>query len=235
MVALSNLIFGMTLFLIAAPMYAALTATAQKEIDHLIDFVGNSGCDFYRNGTWYTPDKGRAHLKDKYEYAKNHSLSSADEFVQKVASSSSVSGRPYKVRCNGTEAIASDWLGRELARYRDAASSGAMAKAPPETLNCRIRVAKDSENSNLSKMAKISLANARRRALADIKDQPKKVMQSELEVEQDCLVYSFDIRVGLKSGVEEIWVDAGNGKILSHKHETPQQETAEQSAEKLSK
>ena len=41
-------------------------------------------------------------------------------------------------------------------------------------------------------------------------------------------VYSFDIRIGGKSGVEEIMVDADNGKVICRKHESAKEETAEQ-------
>ena len=47
-----------------------------------------------------------------------------------------------------------------------------------------------------------------------------------------CLL--FDIRVSGKKGVEEVRVDAGTGKILSHKHETQKQEAAEQAKDKAS-
>lgn len=41
-------------------------------------------------------------------------------------------------------------------------------------------------------------------------------------------VYSFDIRIGGKSGVEEIMVDAGNAKLISRKHESAKVEAAAQ-------
>jgi hypothetical protein len=56
----------------------------------------------------------------------------------------------------------------------------------------------------------------------------KDIARSELEVEQGCLVYSFDVRVASKPGIEKIVVDAGTGKILLHKHETRKQVAAEQ-------
>lgn len=82
--------------------------------------------------------------------------------------------------------------------------------------------------SDLGNLAKISLADAKKIALADVKASNKKVLDGELESEQGCLVYSFDIRVSGKSGLEEIMIDAGTGKIVSHTHESPKKEAAEQ-------
>jgi uncharacterized membrane protein YkoI len=58
------------------------------------------------------------------------------------------------------------------------------------------------------------------------------VTEGELEVEHGCLVYSFDIRVTGKDGVEEVLIDAGSGKVLFHEHENSRQEQAEQAKEK---
>ena len=40
---------------------AAPPPIAQTEINYLLDFVEHSGCQFYRNGTWYDSKKARAH------------------------------------------------------------------------------------------------------------------------------------------------------------------------------
>jgi hypothetical protein len=45
-------------------------------------------------------------------------------------------------------------------------------------------------------------------------------------------VYSFDIAIPGKPGIEEIIVDAGTGKVLSHKHESAKQEAAEQAKDR---
>jgi uncharacterized membrane protein YkoI len=58
------------------------------------------------------------------------------------------------------------------------------------------------------------------------------IKEAELEVEHGCLVYSFDIAVAGRSGIEEIQVDAGNGKVLSSEHESEASEAAEKSKDK---
>ena len=101
-------------------------------------------------------------------------------------------------------------------------------------LPCSIRPAKDTPDSALPNLAKVSQADAQKAALARIKAPSKQVANGGLEIKQGCFVYSFDIRISGKSGIEEILVYAGTGKILSHTHETPEQEAAEQAKDKAS-
>lgn len=95
-------------------------------------------------------------------------------------------------------------------------------------LTCSTRVAQSPGDSALTGLAKISKRVAEETALAKVKMSRKEIARSELEIEQGCLVYSFDVRVPSKPGIEKITVDAGTGKILSHKHESRKQVAAEQ-------
>jgi hypothetical protein len=99
-------------------------------------------------------------------------------------------------------------------------------------LACDTRPAQNTPASALPGLARISKAEAQKRALARLKSQSAEIVSAELEVEQGCLVYSFDIRLSGKPGVEEIMVDAGTGKIVSHKHETAAQEAAERAKDR---
>jgi hypothetical protein len=99
---------------------AAPPAIAQTEINYLLGFVESSGCEFYRNGSWYDSKRAQAHLRDKYQMlAAADQISTAEDFIEKAATKSSLSGRPYEVRCGGAEAVTSNqWLRAALARYR---------------------------------------------------------------------------------------------------------------------
>jgi hypothetical protein len=99
---------------------AAPPAIAQTEINYLLGFVEGSGCEFYRNGSWYDSKRAQAHLRDKYQMlAAADQISTAEDFIEKAATKSSLSGRPYEVRCGGGEALTSNqWLRKALARYR---------------------------------------------------------------------------------------------------------------------
>ena len=95
---------------------------AQREIDHLLDFVGTSNCTFVRNGDAHPGKDARAHLEMKYNFVKWR-LSTADEFVKYLATESSTSHEPYMVICSNKEQPAGAWLARELERYRKVAQS----------------------------------------------------------------------------------------------------------------
>jgi hypothetical protein len=101
-------------------------------------------------------------------------------------------------------------------------------------LPCSIHPGKDAAASALPGLAKISRADAEKAVLARVNASSRRVADGELEIEQGCLVYSFDIRTPGKTGIEEIWVDAGTGQILSRKHESPKQEAAEHAKDKAS-
>jgi hypothetical protein len=93
---------------------------AQREISHLLQYLEASKCAFYRNGTWHTSLEARTHLEEKYRILRGMSgAGSAEDFLARAATASSFSGKPYQVRCDGKEPVASaKWLEAELLRYR---------------------------------------------------------------------------------------------------------------------
>ena len=98
---------------------AALDANAQREVSALLAFVGNSHCTFIRNGSSYSSTQAQAHLQDKLDYLlRKDRVNSAEEFIERAASESSLSGKPYKVNCDGREQLSADWLKDELQRLR---------------------------------------------------------------------------------------------------------------------
>jgi hypothetical protein len=93
----------------------------QVEVDFLLAYVEGSGCEFYRNGTWHNPKAAQAHLRDKYKYlAARNLINTTEDFIEKVATQSSLTGQPYKVRCrDGATVMTNQWLHAELARFRE--------------------------------------------------------------------------------------------------------------------
>ena len=83
--------------------------------------------------------------------------------------------------------------------------------------------------ASLRKEAKIAEADARKTALAAVPG--GKVQSHELERENGKLIYSYDIKVAGKSGVEEVNVDAMSGAIVAHEHEDAKTEAKEKKAE----
>ena len=113
-----------TLVLIAAGAFAApLAATAddatmEAEIAHLITAIGASGCDFIRNGKRYSASQAEDHIRVKYKRGKRYATST-EAFIERLASQSSMSKKPYWIECDGEEPVQSgDWLKAELERYR---------------------------------------------------------------------------------------------------------------------
>ena len=83
---------------------------------------------------------------------------------------------------------------------------------------------------SLAKDAKISEETA---AAAARKRVPKGIIQAvELEREKKKLIYSYELKVPGRSGVEEVNVDAVTGKVLAAEHESPAAEKAEQAKDK---
>ncbi len=103
--------------MLAAAAESAPDANAQREIDHLLAFVAASECRFVRGGVEHDEREARDHLALKLDVARPL-IGSADAFVDRVASASSLTGEPYRVRCGGRDAAAKAWLADELARYR---------------------------------------------------------------------------------------------------------------------
>jgi uncharacterized membrane protein YkoI len=109
------------------------------------------------------------------------------------------------------------------------AKSMSTAAAPKQTTVTKTMVKKDSPAS-LKKEAKISMKTARATALKEVPN--GKIRSSELERENGKLIYSFDIKVAGKTGIEEVNVDALTGAIVAHEHETPKAEKKEAAADK---
>ncbi|HBN52953.1 MAG TPA: hypothetical protein DD456_02610 [Stenotrophomonas sp.] len=116
------------LFLPAAFVLALASATAvaapgagvQREIGGLMQALEASGCRFQRNGSWYGAGEARRHLQRKYEYLVKRDLAdTAELFIERAASRSSISGRPYRVSCPGqAEQDAAPWFQQQLSRLR---------------------------------------------------------------------------------------------------------------------
>lgn len=105
----------------SSPAFAAeLPAASRTEIDALLNRLGASGCQFSRNGSWYSSTDARAHLVKKLNYlVEKKKLDGTEQFIKLAASTSSMSGQPYQVKCGELPAVASAaWLTGELQSMR---------------------------------------------------------------------------------------------------------------------
>ena len=98
---------------------AASAETMDNEIDYLISSVEISGCTFIRNGKQHSGKDARAHLKSKRRH-NAYLYDSAEEFIDKIASKSAMSGKPYLIGCKGrAKQTAAEWFTSLLIKYRE--------------------------------------------------------------------------------------------------------------------
>lgn len=119
------------LFLLCAlPLEAATPPGVRAEIDALLGSLEKSGCEFNRNGSWYSGAAAKQHILRKLEYFEGkNAVQSTEEFIDLAATTSSSSGKPYLVKCGSAAPIESRvWLNTRLAALRSAAGAPASPK-----------------------------------------------------------------------------------------------------------
>ena len=118
--------------LLCAPLVhaAALSTASHAEIQALLSRLRVSGCEFKRNGTWHPADEAQAHLQRKLDYlVRKGAVASAEQFIERAATKSSVTGQTYLVKCGGKPPLpSSEWLVFQLQDVR--ATSRASAGSP---------------------------------------------------------------------------------------------------------
>lgn len=99
----------------------------------------------------------------------------------------------------------------------------AAAKDP----DCSTPVKRKLDARDYERLAKVSPEQARKAATDQAGGAQAQVTRGGLETEHGCLVYKYNVQAPGKSGVEEVVVDAGDGRILSAKHESAIREKVE--------
>jgi hypothetical protein len=96
----------------------------QTRIEKLIRFVETQkDMKFIRNGTEYSCADAGKFLRGKLE-AMGKEVTTARDFIERIASKSSMSGQPYQVKfADGRTMPASQFLGEELKRLDGGATS----------------------------------------------------------------------------------------------------------------
>ncbi|MEO5956470.1 MAG: DUF5329 domain-containing protein [Nitrospiraceae bacterium] len=122
---------GALAILLLAALFSGVLAQATAasvvdvEITQLLDYVERSGCALYRNGSWYSASDARAHLERKYRSLLDKGgAGTTEDFIDRAATASSLSGKPYHVKCEGREQVSSaEWLTVEMLRLRRASAA----------------------------------------------------------------------------------------------------------------
>ncbi|MEH6584910.1 MAG: DUF5329 domain-containing protein [Halioglobus sp.] len=106
-----------TLFSIALSSSAWAADQTDTEVQYLLSYVQSSGCTFHRNGSDHESADAADHLRLKYKRGGKYA-STADQFIDRLASESSWSGDKYTVTCDGKTQLSSQWLHFALDEYR---------------------------------------------------------------------------------------------------------------------
>jgi Family of unknown function (DUF5329) len=94
------------------------TADEMKKIEWLINRIQNANITFIRNGSDHSPQEAADHLRSKLRQAGDQ-IKTLNDFIENIASKSSMSGSPYQVRMpDGSLINAKDWYAQELKEYK---------------------------------------------------------------------------------------------------------------------
>ena len=111
---------GLLLLLAGSAIAQTMSAKTTQEVGQLFAALKHSNCEFSRNGSWYNAEKASEHLQRKYDYLlKKRLVTTTESFIDLAATKSSMSGKPYQVRCGKTAAVSSNsWFKSQLNAVR---------------------------------------------------------------------------------------------------------------------
>ena len=112
-------IFRTTMMACLAAPHPVLAIPMDDEIDHLLQFVEQTQCQYERNGNMHSGKEAAEHIKMKYHYFKDD-IDSTEKFIELSATKSTMSGTFYLVHCPDRPPLKSQtWLLEELNNYRN--------------------------------------------------------------------------------------------------------------------
>ena len=92
--------------------------SVDSTVRHLIRHVSESGLIFIRNAEKHTSMQAAEHMNKKYRHFRQD-IETAEDFIERCASRSLLSGKPYLViNEQGEQIRTSKWLKAELLNYR---------------------------------------------------------------------------------------------------------------------
>ena len=90
---------------------------------------------------------------------------------------------------------------------------------------CSMKADKTAKKADLLKIAKIKEAKAKQIAMNEVKG--TKITKGGIETEDGCLIYSYHVAHSGDKGQTEVFIDAGNGKVLKTENESAVRRAAE--------
>jgi hypothetical protein len=109
----------------------------------------------------------------------------------------------------------------------------AYAALPASTAfkDCTTKASKLTPKADLLKTAPVKEAEAKRIALGT-SGANSTIVKGGIETEDGCLIYSYHVKDPAKSGQLEVFIDAGNGKILKQEMEGAMRTAVEKPVDK---
>ena len=98
---------------------------SEAEIQHLLDYLGDSGCQFFRNGAWHPARDARAHIQKKYAYLLDKGM------VKTAPRTSSPAPPPRAAPAGGPTRCGALAASRSRARSGSKRSSPATGRSGP--------------------------------------------------------------------------------------------------------
>ncbi len=112
----------LTAFLLSAVALGTMAADDyDAEVQYLLSYVEGSGCTFVRNGSEHDSAGAADHLRLKYSRGGKY-VNSAEQFIDRLATESSWTGKAYTVTCKGQTQPSGAWLHRALDAYRNSST-----------------------------------------------------------------------------------------------------------------
>ena len=96
---------------------------------------------------------------------------------------------------------------------------------------CSMKASKTAKKADLEKMATIKPEEAKKIAMGGAAG--ASIVKGGIETEDGCLVYSYHVKAAGDKGQTEVFVDAGNGKILKKEQEGALRAAAEKPVDKV--
>ncbi|TGK32710.1 hypothetical protein EHQ12_12275 [Leptospira gomenensis] len=106
-------IFSVVTFLFYSVLFSVFSedgSVFQNDLNSLMNSLEVCQCKFIRNGSEHDPKEAREHMERKLKAAEGR-IGNISDFIEHIASKSSISGKPYLVRLkDGKTVEAKLWL-----------------------------------------------------------------------------------------------------------------------------
>jgi uncharacterized membrane protein YkoI len=97
--------------------------------------------------------------------------------------------------------------------------------------DCSMKASKMTKKADLMAMAKVKSDEAKKIALDTTKG--SSIVKGGIETEDGCLVYSYHVKNASGKGQTEVFIDAGNGKVLKTEKEGAMRAAMEKPVDKV--